>query len=439
MHTPSRLSKVLISNVTLATSPRTPLLHGQWLLIEGNTIHSFGEMEEIPSTPDAQHIDGTGKIVMPGLINAHNHCAMSLFRGLADDLELSEWLNEHIFPAEANNVTPEMVYWCSKLAAAEMILSGTTTVADGYFYENQAARAFLETGMRAVPAQGIIDFPAPGVPDPTKNIEAAENFLQEWQNRDQRITPALFAHSPYTCSPETLQRAKALAQKYHTTFFIHAAESRHEQQILLNPQGSSPIKHLAALELLDNETVLIHGIWLDDADRELISKSLAGIVICPSSHFKLASGIAEVPEMEQQGIRTGLGTDGCASNNNLDMFQEMDLLAKSQKLRTLDATALPASHALRAATTGNAALLGLDKVGKIATGYKADLILLDMQQPHLQPCYSQDFLVYNATGADVETVIINGDIVLKEREFTSLDVEECMAEVRTLARTFGAL
>jgi 5-methylthioadenosine/S-adenosylhomocysteine deaminase len=435
----SSLSKVLISNATLISSPATPLLHKQWLLVEGDTIHSFGAMEDIPSIADAQHIDGTGKIVMPGLINAHNHCAMSLFRGLADDLALNEWLNEHIFPAEAKNVHPEMVYWCSKLAAAEMILSGTTTVADGYFHENQTARALLESGMRAVPAQGIIDFPAPGVPDPTQNIEAAETFLQEWQGRDQRITPALFAHSPYTCSPETLQRAKALAQKYHTTFFIHAAESKYEQQMLLNPQGTSPVRHLAALDLLNSETVLIHCVWLDDTDRDLISKSQTGVVICPNSHSKLASGIAEVTEMENVGIRTGLGTDGCASNNSLDMFQEMDLLAKSQKLRTLDATAMPASHALAAATTGNAKILGLEKLGEIATGYKADLILLDINQPHLQPSYSQDFLIYNATGSDVETVIINGEIVLKERNFISLDVEECMAEVRALARTLGAL
>ncbi len=432
-------SKVLISNVTLITSPKTPLLDKQWLLVEGKTIHSFGSMEDIPPINDAQHIDGTGKLLMPGLINAHNHCAMTLFRGLADDLELAEWLNEHIFPAEAKSVNPEMVYWCSKLAAAEMILSGTTTVADGYFHEDQAAQAFLDTGIRAIPSQGIIDFPAPGVPDPTQNIAAAEHFLQEWQDKESRITPALFAHSPYTCSPATLQQAKALANKYNTTFFIHTAESRYEQQMLMDPQGSSPVKHLAALDLLDSSTVLIHCVWLDDADRELISHNQTGVIICPQSHFKLASGIAEVTEMKEQGIRTGLGTDGCASNNSLDMFQEMDLLAKSQKLRTLDATVLPAHQALTAATTGNAGILGLPELGKITPGYKADLILLNMDQPHLQPCYSQDFLVYNATGADVETVIIDGKIVLQDRKFTALDIEECMAEVRALARTLGAL
>jgi 5-methylthioadenosine/S-adenosylhomocysteine deaminase len=433
------IPKLLISNVTLIASPKNPLIHKQWLLCEGNTIHSHGSMETIPSEPDAQHIDGNGKILLPGLINSHNHSAMTLFRGMADDLELNEWLNEHIFPAEARNVTPEMVYWCSKLAAAEMILSGTTTVADGYFYEEQAARAFLDSGMRAVPAQAIIDFPAPGVPDPKMNIQAAEDFLCQWQNRDERITPALFAHSPYTCSPQTLRQGKALATKYNTLFFIHIAESRHEQQLMMAPQGTSPIKHLAALNLLDSTTVLIHCVWLDDEDRELIRKSKAGVIICPQSHFKLASGLAEVTKLNDLGIKTGLGTDGCASNNSLDMFQEMDFLAKSQKLRTLDASALPANQALSAATKSNAQILGFSDLGTISAGHKADLIMLNTNQPHLLPCYSSDSLTYNTCGSDVDTVIINGTIVLHEGRFLSLDVEECMAEVRKLAHTLGAI
>lgn len=434
----SKTPKILISNVTLIASPKSPLAPKQWLLCKENVIHSFGSMDTVPSEPYAQHIDGTGKLLLPGLINAHNHCAMTLFRGMADDLELNEWLNEHIFPAEAKNVTPDMVYWCSKLAAAEMILSGTTTVADGYFHEEQAAQAFLDCGMRAVAAQAIIDFPAPGVPDPKMNLQASENFLSQWQNRDERITPALFAHSPYTCSPQTLQGAKALATKYNTPFFIHIAESRHEQQLIIDPQATSPIRHLAALDLLDSTTVLVHCVWLDDADRDIIKKSKAGVIICPQSHFKLASGLAEVTKLIDQGIATGLGTDGCASNNSLDMFQEMDFLAKSQKLRTLDATALPASQALAAATKSNAQILGFSDLGTIAAGHKADLILLDMNKPHLQPCYSSDFLTYNACGSDVETVIINGTIVLQEGRFLSFDLDECMAEVRKLAHTLGA-
>ncbi len=435
MYTPS----LLISNVSLLSSPKTPFADKQWLLCEENTIHSFGSMDDIPSRPDAQHIDGTGKLLLPGLINAHNHCAMTLFRGMADDLALNDWLNKHIFPAEAKHVHPEMVYWCAKLAAAEMILSGTTTVADGYFHEDQAARAFLDAGMRAIPAQGIVDFPAPGVPDPLQNLAAAEDFLTQWQGKNDRIRPALFAHSPYTCSPQTLQGAKALTKKYNTPFFIHTAESKYEQKMLMDPQGSSPVRHLAALDLLDKDTVLIHCVWLDQEDRNIIRQSGAGVIICPQSHCKLSSGIAEVTEMIEQGIRTGLGTDGCASNNSLDMFQEMDFLAKSQKLRTLNATALPASQALAAATENNGDILGFSDLGEIAPGYKADLILLAMDRPHLQPCYNNDFLTYNASGSDVDTVIINGDIVLQGRKFISLDVDECMAEVRHLSKTLGAL
>ncbi len=432
-------TSILISNVTLFTDPDTALKNKQWLLCKDDLIHSFGSMESIPDCPEAVMLDGTDKLLMPGLINAHNHCAMTLFRGLADDLELDEWLNEHIFPAEAANVNPKMVYWCTKLAAAEMILSGSTTVADGYFYEDQAAQALLESGMRAIPAHGIVDFQAPGVPDPKTNIDAVETFLLDWKDKDERITPAVFAHSPYTCSPKTLQSAKALAVKHKVPFFIHIAESRHEQSIIIDPQGTSPIRHLAALNLLDKNTVLIHCVWLDDEDRQLILESGAGVVVCPQSHLKLASGIAKASVMDSMGIPLGLGTDGSASNNSLDLFIEMDILAKTQKLRTLDATVMPAKRALAVATENNAKILGLSMLGKIALGFKADIILLDMKQAHLQPFYNSDFLVYSGNGADVETVIINGKIILRERKLLSFDLDECMEEVRKLAAPLGII
>ncbi len=427
-------SAILISNVTLFTDPNTPLIEKQWLLCKDDRIHSFGPMDTRPSCPDATRIEGKDKLLMPGLINAHNHCAMTLFRGLADDLELSEWLNKHIFPAEAAHVNEEMVYWCTKLAAAEMILSGTTTVADGYFYEDQAARALLESGMRAIAAHGIVDFPAPGVPDPSTNIDAVAAFIHKWKNSSDRITPAVFAHSPYTCSPKTLQAAKALATDQEVPFFIHIAESKQEQQMILEPQGTSPIRHLAALDLLDTNSVLIHCVWLDDEDRAIIRKSGAGVVICPQSHFKLASGIASSSEMLEMGIPIGLGTDGAASNNSLDLFIEMDILAKSQKLYTRDATAMSAKQSLAAATVNNAKILGLSEIGRIVPGFKADLILLNMKQPHLQPYYNGDFLVYSANGADVETVIINGKLVLLKGRILSFDLDECMERVRILAR-----
>ena len=432
-------TSILISNVTLFTDPDTASADRQWLLCKDDIIHSFGSMETLPKSQDSILIDGTDKLLMPGLINAHNHCAMTLFRGLADDLELGTWLNEHIFPAEAAHVNREMVYWCTKLAAAEMILSGTTTVADGYFHEDQAAQAFLESGIRAIPAQGIVDFPAPGVTDPTANIAAVETFLAEWKEKDDTITPAVFAHSPYTCCPRTLRAAKALAARYHVPFFIHIAESKIEPDIIMDPRGASPIRHLAALDLLDKDTVLIHCVWVDEADRKIILESGAGVIICPQSHLKLASGIAGAAAMDAMGIPIGLGTDGSASNNSLDLFREMDILAKTQKLQTLDATAMTARQALSAATVNNAQILGLPKVGRIAPGYKADIILLDTKQPHRQPFYNGDSLVYSGGGADVETVIINGKTILKDRKLLSFDLNECMTEVRKLAAPLGVL
>ncbi len=430
---------LLITNVSILRDAHSQITDRQWLLCRGETIHSYGDMATLPDCPEVSVLDGGGKLLLPGLINGHNHCAMCLFRGLADDLELNTWLNEHIFPAEAAHVNEEMVYWCTKLSCAEMLLSGTTTVADAYFYEAEAARAFVDSGIRAVAAHGIVDFPAPGVADPSKNIDAVEDFIDDWRDRNRRITPAVFAHAPYTCSPDTLQKAKALAQKHQLPFFIHIAEGRQEQELIIDPKGSSPIRHLAALDLLDQDTVLIHCVWLDREDMQLVRESGAGVVVCPRSQAKLASGIARATEMDSLGIPLGIGTDGCASNNGLDLFCEMDFLAKSQKVRRLDATAMPAMTALAAATANSAQILGLKKLGKITPGYRADLILMDRQQPHLQPFYGADTLVYSGTGADVTSVIVDGKLLVDKGRLLSFDLEECMEQVRRLARPLAAL
>lgn len=436
---------ILIHNCTLLSTPADhrrsatapPLLPNAWLRTHGDTIVAMGDASDLTPTEFNQAttiIDGQGQMLAPGLINAHNHCAMTLFRGLADDLELVQWLTNHIFPAEALHVNEAMVYHCSKLAAAEMILSGTTTVADGYFLEYQAAQAFVDSGIRAIAAQGVIDFPAPGVPDPSQNVATAARFLDLWQGRHPRVTPAIFAHSPYTCSNQTLKKAKQLAVERQTPLFIHVAESRREQAMIQEPGSVSPIKHLASLSLLDPQTICIHCVWPDDDDLDLLAESGAGVVICPQSHLKLASGTAPATAMLKRGIRVGLGTDGCASNNSLDMFREMDLFSKTQKLDTMKATSLPAAQALTCATINNAALLGLEKTGQLLPGYKADLILLDMRQPHLTPCYNQDLLVYAACGADVRSVIIHGRLVMRDKTILSFDVRDTMREVRKLAQ-----
>ena len=423
-----------IINCTLLPETSVDLLANHYVIIDDDRIKDIGPMDELPDTASFDKtIDAGANLVMPGLVNGHNHCAMTLFRGLADDLELSEWLQKHIFPAEAAHVSPEMVYWCTKLAAAEMILSGTTTVADGYFFSGQAAQALDDSGMRAVVAHGIVDFPAPSVPDPSKNIDAVRSFIENWQDRSQRITPAVFVHAPYTCSPDTIRKAKILADQKNVRFFIHIAESSTEQSMIIDPQGETPIKHLAQLGVLDRNTVCVHSVWLNDEDLDILAASGAGVVTCPQSNLKLASGIARVQDMLNRAIPVGIGTDGCASNNSLDIFREMDMLAKIQKSATGDATAMPARSVLNCATASGAAVIGATGCGTIFPGNRADIIILDSTSVHLNPFYNQDLLVYSTTGSDVDTVIIDGKIVMRHRQIQTFDLDEVFREVRKIA------
>ncbi len=402
--------------------------------IAGGLITMVGPMAECHQSGAEKIIDAQGSLVMPGLVNGHNHGAMTLFRGLADDLPLMEWLQQHIFPAEARFVGADMVYWTTKLAAVEMILSGTTTVADAYFYEDEAAKAFVGCGMRAVAGHGVIDFPAPGVPNPAENIATVSRFIERWQGNDL-LTPAVFAHSPYTCSSETLQKAKELAQRRNVPFFIHLAETAAEKELIREKWHGSPTSYLASLDILDEQTTCVHSVWLDGDDIDQLARSGARVVTCPESNMKLAAGIAPVSQMREAGIAVGLGTDGCASNNDLDLFAEMDICAKLHKVHALDATVLPARDILRMATEEGAKALGLSDTGKIAPGKCADLIIVDLAKPHLTPFFSVDNLVYGAKGADVHTSIINGKIVMENRQIRTCDVAEAMARVTELANT----
>ena len=427
------MASTLFTHCTIFPGAYADCIQDAFLLTSGNVIAAIGPMTEAPAPDYARVIDASGKLVMPGLINGHNHSAMTLFRGMADDLELTAWLHDHIFPAEARLISPEMVYWCTRLAAAEMILSGTTCVADAYFFSGMSSQALSDCGMRAVIGHGIVDFPVPSVPDPAKNVETVAAFISQWLGRDPLITPAVFAHAPYTCSPVTLRKAQKLAADTGVRFFLHIAETRNEMDMIIDPHGTSPIRHLAALDLLDRNTVCVHGVWLDDEDLDLVAQSGATVVTCPQSNLKLASGIARVRHMENRGIPVGIGTDGCASNNSLDMFREMDMLAKIQKIACQDATVLPAQNALHCATLGNAGLLNLSKVGKLEAGWQADLILLDLKRPHLTPFYNPDLLVYAASGTDVETVMVNGRLVMENRQILSFDLEETKTRVNELA------
>jgi 5-methylthioadenosine/S-adenosylhomocysteine deaminase len=321
------------------------------------------------------------------------------------------------------------------LAVVEMIKSGTTTFCDGYFYEDGAARAVAASGIRAVLGQGVVDFPAPGVPDPRINLKAAEAFVFRWQGKSSRLMPSIFCHSPYTCSPETLIGAKDICREHEVFFQIHLAETRTELEETLQRYGHRPVHHLANLGLLDAQTICHHAVMVNEEEIELLAHSGVGVSHNPESNMKLASGVAPLPRMLAAGVKVGLGTDGCASNNNLDIFQEMDTAAKLHKVHQGDPALSSALQVAAMATKGGAAALGMSQVlGSLEPGKKADLIVIDLNQPHLTPMYEPcSHLVYAARGADVRDVVIDGSIIMRERRLLDVNEQEVMAKVREIA------
>jgi 5-methylthioadenosine/S-adenosylhomocysteine deaminase len=430
---------ILIHNgIILTLNDRFDILYNGFIAIQDGRIVQTGE--KLPGKPfmdSLQMVDASGGIIIPGLINTHAHLPMTLFRGLADDIPLSNWLNDHIFPAEAAHLNPDSVKIGTLLACAEMLLSGTTTCCDGYFFEDAVAEAVLESGMRAILAQGVIDFPAPGVPDPKDNVDAAERFIQQWADQSSRIMPSIFCHSPYTCSSETLLRAKALARKFNVLFQIHAAETQSEFDLSISTHGKSPIAWLDSLGLLDSRTLLVHCIWIDPADIDLISRSGARISHAPESAMKLASGVAPIPAFLNAAIPVGLGTDGCASNNDLDMFNEMGQTARLHKIHAMNPTEMNSRTVLRMATIEAANALGLSHaIGSIEPGKQADIVILDAFQPHLLPLYHPESqLVHCARGADVRDVMIAGQWIVKNRRLLTFDPESAMQSVKSLSLT----
>lgn len=398
-----------------------------------------GRNEPLASCPEV--IDGRDAIVMPGLVNAHTHAAMSLFRGFADDLPLKQWLFEKIFPAEAKFLTPETVYWGALLGCLEMIASGTTCFADGYFFEGEAARAAHKSGLRALIAQGVIDFPAPGVENPKENIQVARDFMEKWCGFSDLITPGIFCHSPITCSDQTLQRAWEISRGFDVPLQIHLSETSDEVNEVMRETGKRPVHYLEQLGLIDKGLIAVHVVHLDESEMECLRAKGVKVVHVPESNMKLCAGVAPIAEMVKMGLTVGLGTDGCASNNNLDLFQEMDTAAKLSKVFNLDPISLDAKTVLKMATTWGASVLGLEKeVGTLEKGKKADIIVVDLHTPHLCPIYDPvSPLVYSASGADVKDVIVNGKVLMRDRKFTILDPIEIMNKVREISRKMFAI
>ena len=371
-------------------------------------------------------IEADGMLVMPGLINCHTHAAMTLLRGLADDMPLDVWWNKFIFPIEKKFVNPEFVRIGCGLAAIEMIKSGTTSFADMYFYEDAAAEICKQIGIRAFLGEGILDFPTPDSKSADEALIKIEKLHEKW-GKDPIIHLMVAPHAPYSCSAENLIKSRKLADKLNLPLHIHLAETASE---------AAEVENLERIGFLCDRLSAAHCVHLSKKDMDILKKRDVKVAHCLESNMKLASGAAPIVEMNDLGITIGLGTDGAASNNNLDMFDEMDAAAKVHKLVRSDPTVMDAKTVLKMATGGAAKVLLKEKeIGSLEVGKKADIIILDLNRPHLTPLYNiYSNLVYSAGGGEVDTAIINGKLIMENRDILTIDEEEIIDRANSIAR-----
>src|SRR6478672_8453720 len=402
------------------------------LAVRGGRIVAVGPRSEIEkSFRSRQRLSAAGKLVVPGLINGHTHIPMVLFRGLADDLDLQDWLSKYIFPAEAKNVTEEFVRVGTRLGLAEMIRGGTTTYCDMYYFEDAIAEETSRAGVRAVLGETIIDFP---VADNKTNAEAmayVEKFVSHWKGNDL-IVPAIAPHAPYTVSEDHLKSVRAFSDRTGAPIVIHISETKREVDDSLKAKGASPVDYLNRIGFLNNRVIAAHMVWPTTEELEILKRLGVGIVHNPQSNMKLASGVAPVPEMLKENLAVGLGTDGAASNNDLNMWEEMDTAAKLHKLISKDPKVVTAEEAFEMATLRGARALHLEKeIGSIEKGKRADLVIVDLDDLNQTPYYNiYSDLVYATKAADVRTVIIEGRVVMRDRKLLTLNEETIKADAR---------
>ena len=403
--------------------------------IRDGAIAAVGPRAKVERRFDARRtIDAGGGIVLPGFVNAHTHAPMTLLRGVRDDAELMIWLEKYMFPLEARLASPGFVRWGALLACWEMIASGTTTFVDGYFFEEEVARAADETGLRAVTGQGIFDIPTPDSKTAAEGLARGERLLSKWRGHP-RITAALAPHACYTVGPETFRKTVDLAARFDAPVLVHLSESPSEIAMVDARYGKTSVRHLAGHGLLGPAVVAAHCVLVDDEEIALLAESGAGIVHCPESNMKLASGVAPVGKFLAAGVRLGLGTDGAACNNDLDMVGEMGSAARLHKVASLDPTSVPARSVLRMATRGGAEALHMeDRIGSLERGKRADLIVLSVAGPNALPLFDPfSHLVYSAHAGAVETVVAEGKVLMERRRLKTLDV----AAIRENAERYG--
>ena len=412
--------------------------------IKGGRIVAVDDTAAIDRNYAAREIvNATGKVVIPGLINGHTRVPMTLFRGLADDLDLQEWLTKYIFPAEAKNVTEEFVRVGTRLGLAEMIRSGTTTYCDMYYFEDAIADETFKAGMRGVLGETVIDFP---VADNKTNEQAmayVEEFVKHWKD-NALIVPAIAPHAPYTVSEEHLKAVRAFSDRTGAPIVTHISETKREVDDSIKAKGASPIDYLDRIGFLNNRVIAAHVVWPSEEELGLLKKLGVGIVHNPQSNMKLASGVAPVPEMLKENMPVGLGTDGAASNNDLSLWEEMDTAAKLHKLISKDPKVVSAEEAFEMATLRGARALHLEKeIGSIEKGKRADLVVVDLDDLNQTPYYNiYSDLVYATKAADVRTVIVEGRVIMRDRRLLTLNEEAIKADARRfrerIIRSLGA-
>ncbi|HET8645850.1 MAG TPA: amidohydrolase [Vicinamibacteria bacterium] len=432
---PPRAVDLVVRGGTVVTmNPQRRLIPDGALAIDKGRIVAVATAEEIArGFRGRDTLEARGGLVTPGLVNAHTHAPMVLFRGIADDLKLMEWLQRYIFPAEKKNVTVEFVRAGTRLAALEMIRSGTTTFVDMYYFESDIAEVAKAAGLRVVAGETLIEFPAPDNKTIAEAMAYIEKFLQRWKG-DPLVTAAVAPHSAYLASTDTLKGARALADRYGAPILIHVSETQDEQDQVAKRHGKSPTQLLHELGVLRRGVLAAHGVWLSPADRALLKAAGAGVAHCPQSNMKLASGAAPVREMIAEDVRLGLGTDGAASNNDLDMFEEMMSAALLAKHASGDPTAAPAPAVLEMATLGGARALGMEEaIGSLEIGKRADVVVVGLDAARLHPLYDPvSHLVYAAKGSDVRHVVVEGRVVMRDRKVLTLDEAAVLAEANRL-------
>jgi len=428
-------NNTLITGGTIVTMDKNRrVIEDGVVLISGDKFEFVGTRSELGTRGrGAKTIDATGKVIIPGLINTHTHVPMSLFRGIADDMDLQEWLTKFIFPAEAKNVDEAFVRAGTRLGLAEMIRGGTTTYCDMYYFEDAIADETKKAGMRGVLGETVLDFPAPDNKTWPSAISYTENFIKKWQN-DPLIVPAIAPHAPYTVSQEHLIEARDVSNRLKAPLVIHLAEANTETDFIQQKhKGMRPVEFVESIGFLTNRTIAAHVIQANEKEIDLLKRHGVGIAHNPQSNMKLAAGTAPVPMMLQKGLAVGLGTDGAASNNDLSMWEEMDTAAKLHKLISGDPKMLSAEQAFAMATIGGANALHMgDLIGSIEVGKRADIAIVDLDSLHQTPMYNiYSNLVYATKSTDVRTVIINGRLVMLDRRLLTLNESAIKIDANT--------